>query len=1035
MKAHLTLAVLLLSGVVHTPSLAQEQSGLSRFDNFRSYPYLDRAYRAAEEQRWTDVQRLMEHLLKRVPGSLEAHRLLARSLMEQGDLDGALDTLNGLDINISSAQKLTLQLSWINAGKATASQARQWASETTGSGRKRLWQAEAEHLRQSRGTAAAMDWLSGIAERGSDLPLDRYLATLAESTQDWPTVVSSLEPHAASGKLNDVDWQRLTSGLVATSDAAGLDRLLASMPEHRQSVALNEAAQRAIALGHPEIAGRWLKELERRGELDATGRSMLLETAFEAQDTETVHDLAMRSTENCLRATVWLADQAPGMAREVLAHCPPGTHIDPETWLNLASQLGATELIERMPLPRDLNNRRTMVLVQENERQGNWRAALAWLQDVPPSPERWQLEAELASRAGDAQRAARAWQTHYRLTGAPQSLDTASHQLVESGQQQQALELLRTAFQQHPDRLNSNSLTRLAELFRQAPASLDAATLAALNARLAPEQRPSLIESLAYAERCDLVTAQANALNPPAWRALAVCAGDHPDEAVALWQKALEQSLVEGNTDVIETDRRALAYALGNAGKAEDAWQQWQQLPWPHLDSDAREAASRSALAVGAAEDAWTIWQSLDTSDSRIQLLGARIALARGEDERAIALARDAAESSSNTSDAAEYLTEASAIAANAGDPLLATQWLEQAHRLTPDSPSLTRQLGMTLANSEDAATRQRAVTLLEQSRQDYPEDYLTTGTLANLEVALGNYANARQWLRRSIDQQSEASTISDADSREMANRLYAQRRAHESLSRRDTIRLSSSWAPTQPSAGIYNDDGGDNGGAINTQILEWEHALGREPWSRGRQLAMYGRTIVGGDDRHSYADSQSLGLGLRARPFASHNLNLYAELYADHDYASDDTDVDLMLRANTSLLDQGDYSSEWRPSTNHWNERSLYLDTAWWVHRDAAQLYARYQQGHTFKLHTSSAQTLMPYIAAQYTLQNNADWDDQQDDSRLAAGLRWQLWYDEDQYNAWRRRLTISTEYQHSFTGDLYGGEHGWAVSLELSL
>lgn len=1039
MKKSLALAMMLLPGLVH----AQDQADLSHFDNFRSYPYLDHAYRAADEHRWADVQRLMEHLIARVPGNLEAHRLLAQSLQEQGDIEGALAALHGLDTNMAVTQRLALQEGWINSGHATPDQVRQWLQETTGSGRERLWRSEAEHLRATRGAGFAADWLGEIGN-GNDLPLDRYRASLAESAQDWPTVVDTLTPHAQRGELNDNDWQRLISGLVGNRDAPGLDRLLEAMPDDQRAIALNEAAQHAIALGHPRLAERWLKQLDRLGALDETTRAELEETALQVSDVGTVRDLALHNSDNCLSEAVWLADHSVEDARKVLRQCPPGQPESAATWLNLAARLDTLELIENTPLPATLNDQRTMVLVHGYARRHDWQQALEWLQAVPSSPERWQLEAELATRAGDPLRAARAWQAHYRLTDDPRSLETASYQLTETGHHQDAIALLQTVLQQHPEHLAPRTIERLADLYRQSPESLDATTLTSITARLSPEQRRPLMESLAYAQRCDLITPLAESMSPTPWRAMALCAEDQSGQAVVLWQKALDQSLDEHDPRLIEDNRRALAYALSNAGDNPGAWQQWQQIPWQHLDAAAHEAETRSALAIGATEDAWALWQDLDASSSRIRLLGAHIAMARGENAHALELARSAVTPSPTNPDDAGQLVEASAVAANVGDDRLATQWLEQAWRLAPDSPLVARQLGINLAAADDAPTRQRAVSLLEQASRDYPEDFMVTSSLANLEFSSGNYASTRHWLRRSIDLQSEDIAVGGAKESVIADRRYGQRRMHESLSRRDSVRISSSWAPTLPSAGIYNKENNeennkennDSGGGINSQILEWDHALGDEPWHDGRQLAVYGRAILGGsegdnDSHHSYADSQSLGLGLRARPFATHNLNLYAELYADHSDGGD-SDLDVMLRANTSLFDQGDYSSEWRSSETHWNERSLYLDSAWWIHREFAQVYARYQQGHTFKLGTTSAQTLMPYVAAQFTSQRGNGWDS---DSRVAAGVRWQLWYDEDRYNAYRRKLTIGTEFQRSVSGELYGGNHGWALNLELDM
>lgn len=118
--------------------LGQPAWGLSEFETFRSYPYLDKAYRAAEARDWPEVQRLMEHLIKQVPGNVEAYRLLAQSLEKQGDLEGAVAALGALDANIAAVQINLLRQTWIADGRASADEIALWLSETSGGARTEL---------------------------------------------------------------------------------------------------------------------------------------------------------------------------------------------------------------------------------------------------------------------------------------------------------------------------------------------------------------------------------------------------------------------------------------------------------------------------------------------------------------------------------------------------------------------------------------------------------------------------------------------------------------------------------------------------------------------------------------------------------------------------------------------------------------------------------------------------------------------------------------------------------------------------------
>ena len=91
----LLIAVSLAQLLTQPPAL-----GLNQFEEFHSYPYLDKAYRAAEQRDWAQVQQLMEHLISQVPENVEAYRLLAQALAKQGNLDGAMAALGALVVRL-----------------------------------------------------------------------------------------------------------------------------------------------------------------------------------------------------------------------------------------------------------------------------------------------------------------------------------------------------------------------------------------------------------------------------------------------------------------------------------------------------------------------------------------------------------------------------------------------------------------------------------------------------------------------------------------------------------------------------------------------------------------------------------------------------------------------------------------------------------------------------------------------------------------------------------------------------------------------
>lgn len=76
--------------------------------------------------------------------------------------------------------------------------------------------------------------------------------------------------------------------------------------------------------------------------------------------------------------------------------------------------------------------------------------------------------------------------------------------------------------------------------------------------------------------------------------------------------------------------------------------------------------------------------------------------------------------------------------------------------------------------------------------------------------------------------------------------------------------------------------------------------------------------------------------------------------------------------------------------------------------------------------------QTLMPYGFLALSSQDPGnDW---RQDLRTGLGLRWQWWFDDDRYNAYRSHLTVRTEYQQALGGNLYEHANGVLLGVELN-
>ncbi|RAI69239.1 phage receptor [Pseudomonas fluorescens] len=1025
---------------------------LTDFDQFRSYPYMDRSYREAKNGNWKEVERLMRHLLSKVPENDEARALLVQSLVKQRRYNDAVQALPDNPANGDAL--LNLRLTWIEQDPPGSEQVEQWIASSDLTQRIRLWQAYSLSLARYGGAARAHDWLAQLPPKGDARLLHLARANWSEQLHDWDSTIKELAPLAANQQLDDQGWQRLANAYVQRLDEQPLQQLLQTAPSPEAARKTRQAmVDRAIAMGHVQQAQRWMQSLPPADLADPAQRQRLWELARQTGDSATVQRLSGELQRPCLETAEWLSRHDPQAALSQLQSCPPDA--DPQTWLILAQRLQATDLLQttRLPEPWDTRRREHLLAVWQDE--GRSDKVMAYLATQPQTADVVKRRAELLQASDHNTEAAAFWLRHYQQTGNLNSLDQATYLALNAGQREQAQQLLETAYDRHGGKLPTPLLQRLAGLYAAStPTATQQQRIVSLLNRVDPATRGQLLAQLAENGQCGAVQ-QVIGDHPQAagdYRALGRCAmPERPGEAVVYYQTA--EKLGDQNS------RLPLAYALEAAGDSAGALAIWRSIPDTRLSDNARLTASRGALSIGDTQAAERYWQQSLTRGANEWTLGAAIADARGDHTLALQRQRSALQRVPD----AEHFYAASVTAQKAGDLQQSTEWLAEAVRRDPDNPRYRADYGVRLAGAETREERARAIPYLQRATQDFPEDYRLGETLAWRYDEVEDSASARKELRRVIDLEQNPVAADDEDG-SMEARRYRQRRAHEGLSRRDSVTIASTWSPAGVSTNDFLRQDNSTGtqrrsSSQNVQLAMWDHALGEEPSRAGSTLSVYGRVLLGGVGRSSYAESLGTGVGLRYKPWGTANINFYGEIYKQSQFDDEDnhglslgqmlvpdklsdqvsdhrqdghTTTDYLLRTTASFLDQGRLRNDWRVDESDWEERFLYLDAAWWTKAGDHQWLSRFQQGHAWKLPFNGAQTLMPYGFLEFASQDPSnDW---RQDLRTGLGLRWQWWFNEDRYNAYRAHLTVRTEYQQWLGGNLYEGGNGVLVGVELN-
>jgi len=993
----LTFAGLLLCSTA-LPALA---APMTDFQRFTSYPFLERSYREAKKDNWTEVERLTRHVLGRVPNNDEARALLIEALAHQRRYKDAEAMAEALGDGPEYADALLeLRLTWIEQDPPPPSQVEGWLAKADGMHRVRLWQAYSLSLAKFGGAGKALDWLNQLPPRDDGQVLRLARANFAEQLRNWKATIEQLQPLADKGQLPTADWQRLANAYVQQVDEKGLTQLLQSAPSPEVANQTRLAmANRAIAVGHNQQAQRWLQALPAEQLQHPALRQQLWELAREGNDAPLVRRLSNELQRPCLETVDWLSRHDPDVAREQFKDCQAST--DARAYAVLKQRLYG---------------------------------------DPAPAPQ---------------PRTAAQWAQRYRQSGDLAALEHATFLLLQQGHSLRTRTLLEQAYDRRQGRLTPSLLQRLGNLYARNDGPLDKRRMLSLIPRVDANTRAQLLGRLAEAGQCDAVRQAVPATPAEAgqYRALGRCAlPDQPGEAVVYYQAA-ERLGDSGN-------RLPLAYALEAAGDSQAALAIWRSLPASAWTDNARLTAAAGALNAGDPLAARRYWDAAAHNNADDWALGAAIAQRQGDLQAALGFQRQALAHNPR----ADHYYAAASSAQLAGDSAQSTAWLAEAVRLAPDQPRYRADYGMRLAGSPDKAQRRQSIPYLEGATQDLPEDYRLGETLALRYVEAQDSAAARRELRRILDVEQNL-VDGDDEYGSLEARKYRQRRAHETLSRRDSVTLASTWSPAGTSTNDKFLDNGQRSGSArraqsqNVQLAMWDHALGEEPSRNGSTLSVYGRVLFGGQSRTDYAQSMGTGVGLRYKPLGQANLNLYAELYHQRQIDAEhysglslgellspakvggnwgdlrhnaESSNDLLLRATASFLDQGDWRNDWRVDQDDWNERFLYLDAAWWTRAGDHAWLSRYQQGHAWKLPGTSPQTLMPYGFIEFASQDPSnDW---RQDARAGVGVRWQWWFDDDRYNAYRGSLKVRAEYQQSLGGNLYERANGVLVGAEMT-
>lgn len=517
-------------------------------------------------------------------------------------------------------------------------------------------------------------------------------------------------------------------------------------------------------------------------------------------------------------------------------------------------------------------------------------------------------------------------------------------------------------------------------------------------------ERSMQIEMLKDLKACDCLRTNfmtyannANALDARDWANISQCYSNTP----GLAEYSANRSI---NNKPTPSNLKQLAYSAYLADDYATALIAWKKVPPDTMTPADRLAAQTTAIAagdMGYARAQFAAYNAKGTPPiDRYDWNRALVAI----NDEAWPDAADYLQAAIKIKPEASYYEKLALVEDKLGHPDLALLALEKAAELSPNDSQIQSGLGFMAYQQEDYPLANKSFT---EARKGRPDDVAVTEQLAYTYQKQGTNDQAIRYSKLAIDdyQRRAPVELSDRD----INTEFGLRRMNEDLSRRWTFNVDGAMSNNEtpltgsPQPGLsYR----------NYWQAEAAYRLGEMGVDNGKTYSAYSRIFSGNGFNSNVLplNAPMLGMGLRWKPFSEHVINLAAEEQFPLDNVQG-ARTDTLVRASGSFFNSGRYSDDWHPTGSGWLAQNLYLDAAYYLGASTSTLTADYRTSYHFKL--ANAKTLEPYAHLQWNTMNTVNGDD----VRVGVGVRWNLWRNEDKYNAYSSRYFLGIEGQRAFT------------------
>lgn len=977
---------------------------LNDYQQFVSYPYLEKAYRLQAEGKYSAAILELKSAIEFAPEHQPYQVLLFELLLANGQTNEAFAVYT----SISKDSRGTLLSRLIEAqivdnNLQLTAELKQLIEDTPPQQRQYHYQVVVSRLIAKGQDSLTYEWLSEIDNLPPELlEVQMRLANKLGEFDDIEKYFLQipLENRTADAeRLYAFTLLKIGKTQEALNFAQEDPKSQLSFDIYYQYLQANIAASN---IPETNTAFAWI---EKYHQLNSSLLEQKFEHAIQSKDKDTAFAVMSQLHKSCQkRIELALSFNWTSRAELDLITCQNTMH--QELWLTYAATLLSNQQLQDL-IANDAKYSISIskILISRYVAQQEYQLAVNQINQAKLADSYIETLAFSYEKLGQLNLATEQFIKLYLDSKDDQYLDTASFLLIKQNKNSEALTLLEKRLINAPKSMPQNLVERISQLYQQLPNELTSVAIESL-AKVS-FSKDVVAEMLRLNNNCNSAVEMLNqddidtALS---WTTRALCsANENPELALHYWQKSYEQSPSDETL-------RAIAYAqdkVGNHSAAIDSLNKLGESNWTQADFLYLAQLYYQQQNYQKAEEFWL----LADNDTETWLdFGIELAIQQKKYTKAQTLSTLVLNQKNQFNE--QQWARQALIYQGTGEKNKEIRAWQNATEIAPEQEVYQLSLAYSLIDSQP----QKAYKILQNLTQKEAEiDTIIWQQLGYIAAKNNQQDAAIHYVKKGIETNPQSS---EPKTGELNWNMYQYYRD-----------LSQNWhfsaSFSQGSGAILGEVFYENSN-LGIASLPTNNISSRAEYffnTTNKKWSVYAQLSANGSDSRPLSDwSQELGASYKI--FDQYNIktSIGAQRFVSGDWEA-------IVRLNGSLFDQGDWRNGWRFEEAWW-QRLFYFDFLYLPKSEQFLGLARFDIGHTEALKTSSKQTITYYGLAQYDFrrlqigpQSNLSSYNQ---SSLGLGLKWNLYTTPDFYYDRVHSYSLALEWRLTVSGNLTNDDHG---------